>query len=544
MHRPDDASHAPLRGNHLFVPLRGNPGTGAWLPGAPALGLLATFLIPTTLVASGNGEWRGKIDPQVLATATLEGSAEYLVMLEAQTDLAGADNLASKHARGRYVYQRLRRTAAATQPAVLAELDGHGAEVRPFWIANMIWVRGDAATAEAMARRADVRRVHANPWVRLEAPGFDASQGSPRGGCPPTGITGGVAHTDAPDFWAQGADGTGAVIGGQDTGYDWDHVALKAAYRGWDGAVADHAYNWHDAIHSGGGVCGADSPEPCDDHGHGTHTMGTMAGLAGAAEIGMAPGAHWIGCRNMDQGNGTPATYAECFEFFLAPTDADGQNPDPSKAPDVINNSWGCPASEGCTDVDVLRLPVENLRAAGVVVVVSAGNGGSGCGSVSTPAAIYQASFSIGASDLSDVIAGFSSRGPVAVDGSGRLKPEVTAPGVSICSSTPGDNYGFSSGTSMSGPHVAGLVALLISAQPCLRGQVDAIEQYIIDTAVPRTTSQTCGGVPGSEVPNNTYGWGAVRAVLPGPEVCAATIFADGFESGDASNWPGDKWVG
>ncbi len=514
-----------------------NPRTGARLLRALAVGMLVTFLSPLALVASGSEEWRGKIDPLVLETAGREGSAEFLVLLEEQADLAGAGRLTSKRARGRHVFERLRRTAALTQPAVLAELGRLGAEVRPFWIANMIWVRGDGASAEAMARRADVRRVYANPWVQLEAPGFDASQGRARGGCPPAGVAGGVAHTGAPDFWAQGFDGAGAVIGGQDTGYDWDHVALKDSYRGWDGASADHAYNWHDAIHSGGGVCGADSPQPCDDFGHGTHTMGTMAGLAGTAAIGMAPGARWMACRNMDQGNGTPATYAECFEFFLAPTDAAGQNPDPSKAPDVINNSWSCPASEGCTDVDVLKMPVENLRAAGVVVVVSAGNGGSGCSSVSTPAAIYQASFSIGAGDLSDVIAGFSSRGPVTADGSGRLKPDVSAPGVNICSSTPGDSYGFSSGTSMSAPHVAGLVALLISAQPCLRGRVDAIEQYITDTAVPRTSTQTCGGVPGSEVPNNTYGWGAVRAVLPGPEVCGATIFADGFESGDISAW-------
>jgi serine protease AprX len=505
---------------------------------ALALTLLALHAAAAAEVADA---WQGKIDPWVLDTAGREGAAEFLVVLDAQADLADARDLATKEARGRYVFERLRRTAAGSQPPVLAELARLGALTRPFWIANMIWVRGDAAVAEAMARRADVRRVAANPWVALEAPGFDRSLGTLKGGCPPGGIVEGVAHTGAPDLWAQGADGTGAVVAGEDTGYDWDHEALIDAYRGWDGASVDHDYNWHDAIHSGGGSCGADSPEPCDDHFHGTHTMGTMVGQAGAATLGMAPGARWIGCRNMDQGNGTPATYAECFEFFLAPTDSNGLNPDPSKAPDVVNNSWSCPPSEGCTDVNVLKTVVENLRTAGVVIVVSAGNSGSGCSSVSTPAAIYDASFSIGATDLfSDSIAGFSSRGPVTADGSGRLKPDVSAPGVSVCSSFPSDNYGTLSGTSMSGPHVAGLVALLISAQPCLRGQVDAIEQYIMDTAVPRTTTQECGGIPGSEVPNNTYGWGAIRAVLPGPEVCTnGLIFADGFESGDTSGWPG-----
>ena len=238
----------------------------------------------------------------------------------------------------------------------------------------------------------------------------------------------------------------------------------------------------------------------------------------------------------MNVGNGTPATYAECMEFFLAPTDASGQNPDPSKAPDVINNSWGCPASEGCTDVEVLRMPVESLRAAGIVFVASAGNSGSSCSTVSTPVAIYDASLSVGATTLSDSIVGFSSRGPVTADGSGRLKPDVSAPGSSICSTEPGDDYGFSSGTSMAAPHVAGLVALLVSAQPCLRGEVDLIEQLILDSALPRTATQTCGGISGDEVPNNTYGWGAIRAALPGPNVCPA-LFVDGFESGDTSAW-------
>ncbi len=499
--------------------------------------LIAILLHPAALPAESQA-WRAKIDPRVLEAAGREGTAEFLTVLEAQADLAGAAALASKQARGRHVFERLRRTAATTQPAVLAELARRGAETRPFWIANMIWARGDAATAEAMARRDDVRRVAANPWVQLEAPGFDDSEAVPKGGCPPAGVAGGIAHTGAPDFWAQGVDGTGAVVGGADTGYDWDHVALKDSYRGWDGAEADHAYNWHDAIHSGGGVCGADSPEPCDDNGHGTHTLGTMVGEAGAAVLGMAPGARWIGCRNMDRGNGTPATYAECFEFFLAPTDAGGNNPDPTRAPDVVNNSWSCPPSEGCTDVEVLRPVVENLRAAGIMVVVTAGNNGSsGCGSVRTPTAIYDASLTIGATNLEDAIAGFSSRGPVTVDGSGRLKPDVSAPGVNICSTVPGDGYSTASGTSTAAPHTAGLVALLISAQPCLRGHVGLIEQVIIDSAVPRTTTQICGGVPGDQVPNNTYGWGAIRAVLPGPEICPAMIFSDGFESGDTNAW-------
>ncbi|NHZ72453.1 MAG: S8 family serine peptidase, partial [Aquificales bacterium] len=266
--------------------------------------------------------------------------------------------------------------------------------------------------------------------------------------------------------------------------------------------------------------CPKDSPEPCDDYDHGTHTMGTMVGDDGGAnQIGVAPGAKWIGCRNMNAGVGTPATYAECYQWFIAPTDINDANPDPNKAPHVINNSWSCPVSEGCTDPNVLLSVVDAVRAAGIVTVHSAGNAGSSCSSINTPAAIYDASFTVGNTTSTDVIASSSSRGPVVVDGSNRLKPDVSAPGTFIRSSVPTFNeadpytYSYKSGTSMAGPHVAGQVALLLSARPDLIGNVDAIEEIIRETAVPlTTTTQTCGGVSGTQVPNNTYGWGRIDA--------------------------------
>jgi subtilisin family serine protease len=329
------------------------------------------------------------------------------------------------------------------------------------------------------------------------------------------GIEWNISQVNAPAVWALGYTGQGAIVAGADTGYDWDHPALVGHYRGWDGTNANHNYNWHDAIHSGSSGCGVNSPAPCDGHWHGTHTMGTMVGDDGAANrIGMAPGARWIGTRNMnDSGAGTPATYSECFEWFIAPTDLNGQNPDPARAPDVINNSWGCPASEGCTSPDVLRTVVENTRAAGIVVVASAGNDGSGCSTINVPPSIYEAAFTVGATDGSDAAASFSSRGPVTVDGSGRRKPDVSAPGVSVRSSTPGTGYALSSGTSMAGPHVAGLVALVLSAHPGLKGQVDRIETLLEKTCRPRTTTQNCGTIPGTNVPNNTYGWGRIDAL-------------------------------
>ncbi len=258
--------------------------------------------------------------------------------------------------------------------------------------------------------------------------------------------------------------------------------------------------------------CPYDSPEPCDDRDHGTHTMGIMVGADGSNQIGMAPEARWIGCRNMENGVGTPATYIECFQWFIAPTKIDGSEPNPSLAPDVINNSWSCTEDEGCTDPNILKAAVEAVRAAGILTVQSAGNGGSQCNTVKDPAAIYAASFTVGATDSSDTIASFSNRGPVTVDGSNRLKPDVVAPGVAVRSSVPGGAYVPKSGTSMAAPHVAGLAALLLSAIPELRGQVPLLEFLIRASAVPLTTTQTCGGVPGSSTPNNTYGWGRIDA--------------------------------
>ncbi len=406
-----------------------------------ALAVLAS-LIPISsfghpaVAAPPGPAWHDKVDPWVLGRAA-EGQTEFLVFLADQADLSGAAALRTKAEKGAYVYRTLSEHAERTQAPLRQALDQLGVEWQPFWVANMVWVRGGIDATQALAGRSDVAHVYANPQVKLDAAAIEASNAALL--ADPDAIEWNIRLVGANAVWYAGFRGAGAVIGGQDTGYRWTHSALNPKYRGWNAEteIANHDYNWHDAIHTTGSDCDANSPAPCDDSGHGTHTMGTMVGDDGAGkQIGMAPGAKWIGCRNMNEEYGTPATYAECYQWFIAPTAIDGSDPRPGMAPDVINNSWSCPPSEGCTDPNVLLTVVKNVRAAGIVTVHSAGNEGSACSTVSNPAAIYEESLTVGATNSSDTIAGFSSRGPVTRDGSNRMKPNVSAPGVDVTSST------------------------------------------------------------------------------------------------------------
>jgi len=451
-----------------------------------------------------------KVAPWVMEHTVNGQQAEFFVVLADQADLSGAAALPTKSQKGAYVYNALWSKSQATQGPIQQWLRERGLKYQSFYIVNAILVSGGREIAEALAARPDVVRVEGNPHIQNSLPQLGQTNDASSQPETPATIEPGITYTHAPDVWALGFKGQNIVVASADTGVRWTHNALKPHYRGWDGVTADHNYNWHDSIHNSvGNPCGNDSPFPCDDYFHGSHTTGTAIGDDGAGnQIGMAPEAKWIACRNMDVGNGTPARYIECMQWFLAPYPIGGGQGDPTKAPDITINSWSCPPSEGCS-ANTLQAAVAAQGAAGIMMVSAAQNYGPSCSTVEDPPGIYAETYSVGALNTgTDTIASFSSRGPVTIDGSGRTKPDISAPGTNTrsASNTSDNAYTFASGTSMATPHIAGAMALLWSAIPSLQNQIDPSRAALNNAAVHISTTQ-CSS---TGIPNNVFGWGRV----------------------------------
>jgi subtilisin family serine protease len=352
-----------------------------------------------------------------------------------------------------------------------------------------------------------VEKITANHPFQLQEPQVP---GEPPG---VLAIESNITFVKADQAWSSGWTGQGTVLAGNDTGLDEDHLAIKSHYRGCLNPPTctseDHNYNWWDATDTY-------RTDPYDGHGHGTHTTGTMVGDDGGANrIGMAPGAKTVHCKNMTNGgSGSDLTFTECFQWDLAPWDLNGLNPRPDKAPDAITNSWGYWGGNQPQFEDELSA----LKAAGIVVEVSAGNEGPSCWSLRSPGD-YRQSLTTGSVQhsggvLPGTITGFSSRGPSDLYPADRDIPDVMAPGQSIRSSLPGNNYASWSGTSMAGPHVTGLVGLMWSANPGLRGRVAETIQIMTNTAV-RLSGQTGSNCGGNYTvgPNNDWGYGTIDSL-------------------------------
>ncbi|HEY3343982.1 MAG TPA: S8 family serine peptidase [Anaerolineaceae bacterium] len=437
-----------------------------------------------------------------LAFFALAGRAQFygdrlFVVLRSQADLSSAPAMADYNQRRTYVFQTLVQKAATTQADLRHQLDGLHIAYTPYYLVNGIEVRGGPLVKAWLQTRPEVDRVLTEPILRPLPENVPVSTGTDPA---PTGVLWNQTLIGADRVWNElHVTGQGIVVGQSDSGVQGDHPELASAYRG---RTSGDAYNWLDPWNH--------APHPVDIGGHGTHTLGTIVGK----HTGIAPGATWFACINEARNMGNPADYLNCMQYMLAPY-PQGSDPfkagDPTRSANVINNSWGCPDLEGC-DPGSLQAGVSALRAAGIFVVASTGNAGeAGCGTVTDPLAIYPAAFSVGAVDSSGKLSSFSSIGPVIVDGSRHLKPDLVAPGEGVLSAFPGNTYMIESGTSMAGPHVVGVVALMWSANPGLIGNVDRTEQILEQTARPYTSAlPAC--VQAGQRPNDGVGWGTVDA--------------------------------
>jgi len=417
------------------------------------------------------------------------------VIFKDQADISDLQEIRDRDDRLTAAYENLTEQANRTQADLRRILDAFGVKYTPYYLENAMEVQGGTLIRLFLLTRPEVDRIIPSPRLRpvpadSPAPGpFSSVDGS---------VQWNIAMIGADKVWTEfNVRGEGIVVGQSDSGVDGSHPAIAKQYRGYN---SGDDYNWFDPWD--------DTTSPNDEGGHGTHTMGTILGADG---IGVAPEAKWIGCVNLDRNLANPALYLDCMQFMFAPFPHGGDpfvDGDPTKAAHILNNSWGCPEIEGC-DPNALLVAADHLRDAGIFVVVSAGNDGPSCETVSAPLSLYDSVFSVGAVDQFGNMADFSNRGPVTVDGSNRIKPDIVAPGVEILSSLPEGTYGTKSGTSMAGPHLVGVVALIWSAQPALIGDIDATEQLIINTAQPFTGNTSLGCFTG-DVPSNAYGYGVV----------------------------------
>ncbi|MFG6150604.1 S8 family serine peptidase [Halobacillus sp. B23F22_1] len=481
----------------------------------------------------------GKINEDLSVSFKEDNQVTYLVKMKIQADTKKAageavqklkESKASvsakelKRVQNSAVVHELRATSKETQHELnnylsKAEDQGDVTSFQPYYIVNAVSVTSNKKVMEEIASFAEVEKILPNrtreiyqpvetPKNEVKADTLDVASW-------------GIDRIGAEQVWNEtGIDGSGVVVANIDTGVQWDHPGLMEKYRGYQAENLDqvnHEFNWYDAT--------ADEPEPYDDQGHGTHTMGTVAGSEPneTNQVGVAPGAKWIAVKAFTAAGGTDVDLLDAAEWLLAPKDEEG-NPHSEKAPDVINNSWG-----GGPGLDEwYREMVQNWRNAGIVPVFSAGNDGeAGDGSIAAPAN-YPESIAVGATDNNDELAYFSSVGPSPYDG--EIKPDISAPGVNINSTVPGSDYDHTySGTSMAGPHVAGTVALLLEADQSLT--VDQIEELLYDTADPATSDDY------PDDPNEGFGNGitnaytAVSAVVSGIGEITGNVYEEGEDT-------------
>jgi subtilisin family serine protease len=350
-----------------------------------------------------------------------------------------------------------------------------------FWIFNGFHVRATPDVIRKLSLRDDIWFICSNATVQLD---FNMGEDAE----PPRTPEWNISKICADSCWNAGFNGAGIILGHIDTGVLTTHEALTGKWL---------SPYWIDGV--------AFQSSPYDDHGHGTHTMGTICGGDGPGsfvnDVGVAYGARFIPTKAFTSGgSGTDATIDTCMNY-LANLKAGGVDIR------AIGNSWG--NGDG-TYIHWWPI-VLNWQTLGVLPVFSNGNAGPGAGTVGSPGS-YPLSIGIGSTNSSDAVSSYSSRGPSPnIDPYNNplywyystwnlLKPDVSAPGENVRSSLNTGGYGTMSGTSMASPHVTGGTAVLLQKNPALTVTelYDLFRNY-------------CDQPSGYTYPNMDYGWGRIN---------------------------------
>lgn len=467
------------------------------------------FIIGFILIQTSMAHAKTFTDPFLQRTLLKNPRVDAMIYFPENFTWEKGLRISDRNQRIQYMYSGLVDTSNRSQASLISFLKKNQISFRSFYIENALVIYGlDEKLLAKLENRSDISAIRLDVKSSLEMPEQNKIRFNANGETPDF-----ISLIGADRVWNEiGTRGEGIVVANQDSGVNWEHRALKNKYRGFNSiGASNHNYNWHDAIRS------TNSPTPFDDLGHGTHTMGTIVGNDGGQyKIGVAPGAKWIACRNMNNDVGSVSTYLECFEFFLAPYKLNGDPKTegrPELAPHIVNNSWTCPPKEGCNGGELLQA-VRALKAAGIFVIAAGGNGGPGCGSMVKAPGMYAGDiFSVGSyNHFYKDISPFSSWGPSAFNGA--LAPNLVAPGENVLSATIGgpDKYEYKDGTSMSSPQVAGTVALLWSARPELIGQIERTTEILQKSATPLLGKENCASFPGNVIPNATFGYGLLNA--------------------------------
>ena len=346
---------------------------------------------------------------------------------------------------------------------------GSGQITGQYWAANAVSATVDKKMLSRLSGRDDIAQITLDRVIMFEEPPQVESTVKDD-----EDWTYGLKKLGVPEVrQSYNLTGDGITVAVLDTGIDAEHPDLAGKVVAWK--------DW-----------AGDSEEPKDAHGHGTHCAGTIAGGATSGRaIGVAPDAKLVIGRIF--GDNGSATLSGILGAMNWVTDPDG-DAETNDAPQLVSNSWGGRQGSMEQEQSMWNL-VKTWRSLNIVPVFAAGNSGPWPKTVGTPGG-YPHSYAVGATNGADKAAYFSSRGPIKWEDVSYTKPDISAPGVGVLSAKPGGGYQKMSGTSMACPHVAGLVALMLQANPSL--SVKQVEELLNSTAVDL----------GKDGLDNTYGHG------------------------------------